>query len=157
VLELGKAGSAGAPKGVLPVLRDGVVVAQLRASTWKEAATAVVGEREWVFAKQKRELTGRWSADPEGTARLRARQTSMWRGTWDVDLAGTPVLVTAASRWQGTHRFVVRGRPLAESGHRGWLMRPTLTPAGDLPTEHAVFLLWFELLLGRRNAAAAAA
>jgi hypothetical protein len=34
VLELGKSGSAGAEKGVCPVLRDG----------------AVVGEREWTFA-----------------------------------------------------------------------------------------------------------
>ena len=71
MLELGKAGSAGAEKGVLPVLRDGAVVATLRASNWKEAATAVVGDREWVFAKHKRELTGRWAAEPEDAVRLR--------------------------------------------------------------------------------------
>jgi hypothetical protein len=47
VLELGKAGSAGLAKGEAPVLRDGAVVALLRAANWQEAATAVVKDREW--------------------------------------------------------------------------------------------------------------
>jgi hypothetical protein len=54
VLVLGKAGSAGTEKGVSPVLRDDVVVATVRASRWKEAATAVVGNREWVLARAGR-------------------------------------------------------------------------------------------------------
>ncbi|WP_091940841.1 hypothetical protein [Trujillonella endophytica] len=155
MLELGKAGSSGVAKGVLPVLRDGVVVAQLRASNWKEAATAVVGEREWVFAKQKRELTGRWSADPEGSARLRARQVSLWKGTWEADLEGTPVAVASLSVWKGTHRFTSGGKTVGESGSTGgWSPRPTLTCAGTVPLEHQVFLLWLEVVIGRRNQAA---
>ena len=43
MLELGKSGAAGYPHGELPVVRDGKVVAVLRASNWKEAATAEVG------------------------------------------------------------------------------------------------------------------
>ncbi len=88
VLELGRAGSAGTGKRVRPVLRDGVVVATLRAAHWKEAATAVVDDRERVLAEDGPELISRW---PAGTARLRARQTSWWRGTWDVDIE-EPVL-----------------------------------------------------------------
>jgi hypothetical protein len=156
VLELGKAGSAGVEKGVLPVLRDGVVVAQLRASNWKEAATAVVGDREWVFAKQKRELTGRWSAEPEGAARLRAHQTSMWKGTWAADLEGTPVAVSSLSVWKGTHRYTSGGRTVAESGSTGgWSPRPTFDCDASVPLEHQVFLLWLELVIGRRNSSAA--
>jgi hypothetical protein len=69
-----------------------------------------------------------------------------------------PVDVTNASWWKGTHRYSTGGRPLAESGTAGgWSQRPTLTEAGELPLHHAVFLLWFELVLGRRTAAAAAA
>ena len=64
MLELGKAGSHGAPKGEAPILRDGAVVAVLRASNWKEAATAIIAGREWVFAKRKGELTARWAAEP---------------------------------------------------------------------------------------------
>jgi hypothetical protein len=156
VLELGKAGSAGVEKGVLPVLRDGVVVAQLRASNWKEAATAVVGDREWVFAKRKRELTGRWSADPEDTARLRARQVSMWKGTWEADLEGTPIEVSTLSVWKGTHRYSSGKRTVAESGSTGgWSPRPTLDCEPSLPLEDQVFLLWLELVIGRRNSSAA--
>jgi hypothetical protein len=155
VLELGKAGSAGVGKGVLPVLRDGVVVAQLRASNWEEAATAVIGEREWLFAKRKRELTGRWSVDPEGTARLRARQTSMWTGTWEGDLEGTPVSVSSLSMWKGTHRYTSAGRTVGESSSTGgWSPRPTLSCDGSLPLEHQVFLLWLELVTSRRNSSA---
>jgi hypothetical protein len=158
VLELGKAGSAGTEKRVLPVLRDGVVVATLRASSWKEAATAVVGDREWVLAKRKRELTGRWAADPEDAARLRAWQTSFWKGTWAGDLEGTPVQTEVVSRWKGGYRFLVDGRVLAESGTTGgWSPRSTLTADESLPLDHQVFLLWLALVMSRRDQAATTA
>jgi hypothetical protein len=158
VLELGKAGSAGMEKGVVPVFRNGVVVARMHASQWKEAATAVVGDREWAFAKAGRELTGRWAADPGGTARLRARQTSAWRGTWAIDLEGTALEMRSASAWKGTHRYLAAGRPVAEGGTIGtWSRRPTLTADDSLPLDHEVFLLWVERLVQRRVAAAAAA
>ena len=158
MLELGKSGSHGTPKGTVPVLDGEAVVATLHASNWKEAATAKVGELSWTFHRAGwRELVGRWTADPEDAVRLRACQVSAWKGTWTVDLAGTPVEVTTASRWKGTHRFVVAGRVVAESGASGWSMRPTLDAQPGLALDHAVFLLWFQLVLGRRAAAAAAA
>jgi hypothetical protein len=157
VLELGKAGSAGTEKGVLPVLCDGAVVATLRASTWKEAATAVVGDREWVLTKRKRELVGRWALDPEETARLRAWQTSFWKGTWAADLAGTPVQAEVVSRWTGGHRYRSGGRVVAETGTTGgWSPRPTLTADDSLPLDQQVFLLWLALVMSRRDQAAIA-
>jgi hypothetical protein len=154
VLELGRAGSAGVGRGVVPVLRDGAVVATLKASNWKEQATAVIGEQEWVFAKQRGVLTARRGADPEGTAVLSARQTSWWRGSWALDLAGTSVEARTASMWKGTHRYLSAGRQIAESGRAGaWSSRLTLTADG-LPLEQQVFLLWVELVISRRNAAA---
>jgi hypothetical protein len=156
VLVLGKAGTAGTEKRVLPVLDDDDdVVATLRASNWKEAATAVVGNREWVLAKAKRELTGRWAADPEGTARLRARQTSFWRGTWEADLEGTPVQAEVVSRWRGGHRYRSGGRVIAETGTTGgWSPRPALTADESLPLDHQVYLLWLALVMSRRDEAA---
>jgi hypothetical protein len=158
VLELGKSGTAGTERGVQPVLREGSVVASIRTSNWKDAATATIGAQPWVLAKNKRELTARWAVDPEDAVRLRARQTSMWKGTWTVDLEGTPVEVQTASRWKGTHRYVIDGRTVAESGTTGgWSPRPTLTAEAHLPMHHQVFLLWLELILGRRDSAVAAA
>jgi hypothetical protein len=145
-------------KGELPVLRGGAVVARLRAASWMEAATALVGEREWVFAKQQRELTGRWAADPQGTARLHARQTSWWKGTWAVELEGRALEVRTASMWKGTHRYLAGDRHVAESGSTGgWSPRPTVTADESLTLDHQVFLLWLELVISRRNAAAAGA
>jgi hypothetical protein len=157
LLELGKAGAAGTGKGVRPVLRDGVVVATLRASNWKEAATAVVENREWVLAKAKGELTARWAADPEGTARLRARQTSFWRSTWEADLEGEVVRARPRT-WRSTGlRYSVDGRVVAEAGTTGgWSPRPTLRTDDVLPLDQQVFLLWLELVLNRRVQAAAA-
>ena len=158
MLELGKAGSAGFPKGELPVVRDGSVAAVLRASNWKEAATAVVGDREWVFAKCKGELTGRWATEPEGVVRLRARKSSFWKGTWNLDLEGRSVEMENASMWRGTHRYLSGGRQIARSGStRGWSPRPTVDAEGWLPLHQQVFLLWLELVLSRRNNAAVAA
>ena len=157
MLELGKAGSAGYAKGELPVLRDGAVVAVLRASNWKEAATAVVGDREWVFAKLNSVLTGRWAEEPPDVVRLQARQASLWKGTWTVDLEGRAVDVRSASMWKGTHRFLSDGRQVAESGSTGgWSPRPTLDAEDALPLHQQVFLLWLELVVSRRNTAAAA-
>jgi len=159
VLELGKAGSAGAEKGVRPVFRDGAVAAWLRASNWKEAATAVVGDREWALAKRRGELTGRWAAEPEDTApRLSARKASFWKDSWTVDLEGKTVDVQTASMWKGTHRYLVAGQQIALSGSTGGLSpRPTLNVEVALPLHHQVFLLWLELVLSRRAAAAVAA
>jgi len=137
VLELGRSGTQGAAKGTMPVLSDGAVVATLHASNWKEAATAEIGSRSWVFSKRGRELTGRWAAEPADAVRLRARETSWWKGT---------------------HRYTTGGRQLAESGTTGSSSpRPTLSAAADLSLDTQVFLLWLELVLGRRSAAAAAA
>lgn len=156
MLELGKPGSLGYPKGELPVLRDGSVMAVLRASNWKEAATAIVGERVWVFSKRKGELTARWDVEPQDTARLRAAQKSFWKSTWTVDLEGRPVEMQNASMWRSTHRYLSGGKQVAESGTTGrWSPRPTLTADDALPLHQQVFLLWVELVLSRRNAAAA--
>jgi hypothetical protein len=157
VLEVGKAGSAGVERGVLPLLADGVVVATLRSARWKEAATAVVGNREWVFRRAGQEVTGRWATEPEKAVRFRARQTSFWKGVWTADLEGTTAEIVPASVWRSTNRYLVDGQVVAESGTTGgWRMRPVLTTSGALSLDGQVFLLWVELLRQRRSAAVAA-
>ena len=152
MLELGKAGAHGVGSGVRPVLADGAVVATLRASNWKERATAVVGDREWSYGKRSGELRGRWAVDPEDSARLRARQASFWRSTWVADLEGTLVDVETLSHWTGAHRFLSGGQQVAHSGSTGgWSPRPTLTAAPGMPLDHQVFLLWLELVTSRRS------
>jgi hypothetical protein len=139
------------------VLRDGSVVAALRASNWKEAATAVVGDREWSFIKRKGELLGRWSTETEDAGRLRARSASFWKSTWTLELEGRPVEMLNASVWRGTHRYLTGGRQLAQSGSTGgWSPRPTLTADDALPLHQQVFLLWLELVISRRKSAAVA-
>jgi hypothetical protein len=152
VLELGKAGVFGAGSGVRPVLADGVAVATLRASTWREQATALVGDREWSFGKRQGLLQGRWAVDPEGSARLRARRVSLWKGSWRADLEGTPVEVEELSHSTSAHRFVTGGQQVAHSGTTGgWSPRPTLTAAPGMPLHHQVFLLWLELVIRGRS------
>ncbi len=156
MLELGKAGTSGTAKGEAPVLRNGAVVAVLRVGNWKEAATAVVEDRTWVLGRRRRELVGRWAVDPEDAARFRAVQTSVWRGTWTVDVGGVALAVETVSWWKGTRRYTSGGRTVAEGGTTGgWSPRPTLTADGSLSLDAQVFLLWVQLVLDRRQAAAA--
>ena len=158
MLELGKAGSLGVEMRVVPVLRGGAVVATLRPAGWKEAATAVVGDRAWVLTKRTRELVGRWADGPEGAVRLRAWQTSSWRSTWEADLEDVPVRAEVVSRWKGGQRYLSGGRVIAETGTTGgWSPRPTLAADGALPLGHQVFLLWLALVTSRRDDAAATA
>ena len=158
MLALGKAGSHGVGKRVLPVLRDGAVVATLRPAGWREAATAVVGDREWVLTKSRRELVGRWADEPEHAVRLRAKQTSFWKGTWTGDLEGLPIRSEVVSRWRGGLRYLSDERVVAETGTTGgWSPRPTLTADETLPLDHQVFLLWLALVMSRRDDGAAAA
>jgi hypothetical protein len=154
VLELGRAGTAGVDRGVLPVLRDGSLVGVLRASAWKESATATVGGAEYEFGRAGRELTGR--AAGAAAVRFRARTTSLWAGTWALQLDGTAVEMRTTSWWRGARRYTAAGRTVAESAATGWLRRPTLSAAGELPLEAQVFLLWLELVLLRRSGGAAA-
>jgi hypothetical protein len=156
MLELGKPGSAAVEKNAVPVLHDGALVATLRAANWREAATAVVGDRRWEFAKRGRELTARWATEPEDAARFRARPRSVWKGTWTVDLGGTVLEVRTASIWKGTHRFLADGRTVAESGSTGfWGQRPTLTADDSVSLDGQVFLLWLESVFRRRASSAA--
>lgn len=158
MLELGKAGVSGVGSGVRPVLADGVAVGTLRASHRKEQAAAFVSEREWLFGKRQGQLQGRWTVDPEGSARLRARRVSLWKGTWIADLQGTLVEVEKLSCWTGTHRFVAGGQQVAHSGTTGgWSPRPTLTATPGMPLHHQVFLLWLELVTSRRSGDASGA
>ncbi|MPQ97522.1 hypothetical protein GB931_06210 [Modestobacter sp. I12A-02628] len=154
MLELGRSGGHGVGSGVRPVLSGDAVVATVRASNWKEAATAAVGDREWVFTRRRGRLTGRWASDPETAERFCAHRPSRWKDLWTLQLEDTTLHMEHASRWKGTHRYLRDGRPVAESGRTGWGNRPTLA-AQQLPVEHQVFLLWVELLLIRRSAAAA--
>ncbi len=155
MLELGKSGSHGTERGTVPVLSGHAVVATLRSSRWKEAATAQVGDRVWVFGKRHRALVGRWEVDPADAVRLRARQASWWKGTWVLDLEGVAVEMSSTSWWRGTHRYTSGGRTVAESSTTGgWSPRPRLTAADELPLATQVFLLWMELVISRRNDAA---
>ena len=152
MLELGRAGTAGAGKGTLPVLHEGALVGTLRASAWKEAATVELGGRSLEFGRTGRELTG----GEDGVVRFRARMTSLWTGTWALELDGTAVAMRTTSWWRGARLYTAGGRTLAQSSSSGWLRRPALTAAGDLPLEAQVFLLWVELVILRRSGGAAA-
>ena len=120
MLELGKLGSAGVPKGDAGAPRRRRSSRLLRASNWKEAAFAVVGDREWVFAKRRGELTGALGGRSGRTRALPRPATSFWRATWTVDLDGHGwSRCESASLWRGTHRFVVDGAEIAVSGSTG--------------------------------------
>jgi hypothetical protein len=158
-----RAGRRGAGPGVQPVVAGGEgdkdatggdQVATLVPGRWRERATAHVDGVEWVFEKQGRDLVGRWTADPEGTARLRAVRASFWTSRYDLDLEGRTVRVQGAR----TRTWSVGGQQVGTSGHVGWWAPVlTLTLPDDVPVPHVVFGLWLERVLTRRTQAAAAA
>lgn len=155
--QIGTPASSAAPKGVCPVLRDGAVVATMRASSWKEAASAEVGGRFWIFAKRKNVLAGRWASEPEKAARVEARPTSRWKGSRAIWLEGTTLEAERTSAWASTGRYLSDGRKVAQSGTTGrWTTLPTPAADDSVALEPQGFLLWLEPVAGRRNAATTA-
>ena len=144
---------------MLPVLRDGAVVATLQASELEGVGHGRRRDREWVFSQEQgradRPAGPPSPRTPSGCGPGRRR---CWKGTWTAELEGTPVEVQSTVVWKGTHRYLAGGRQVAESGTTGgWSPRPTLTADDALPLDHQVFLLWLELVISRRNTAAVAA
>jgi hypothetical protein len=157
MLVIGKPGTAGVAKGVLPVLDGDVVVARWRLRSWRESGAVTIRDRDWEFGRRGRELTGRPVDAPEDTVRFSARMTNFWRGEWSLDLDGTAVEGRTLSVWRGTRRYTGGGRVLAESGNSGrWLRRPTLEADPSLSLEAQVFLLWVEYVIRQRSGGAAA-
>jgi hypothetical protein len=131
----------------------GTQVATLHPGRWRERATALVDGVGWDYAKEGRDLVGRRSDDPGGTARLRASRVSFWSSRYELDLEGL------AAQVQGSRNRVwtAGGQQLGASGHVGfWRPVPTLTLRDDVPVRHVVFLLWLEHVLTQRSRAAAA-
>jgi hypothetical protein len=97
VLVPGKAGSAGTANGVLPVLGEESVVATVQPLGRKEIATAVVGDRERIFARTGHQLTGRTATDQAEVLRLHAERTSFWLDRRDASTAVTVAGIGASS------------------------------------------------------------
>ncbi len=111
-----------------------------------------------MFAKHRGELLARLAAEPEGAARMRARQGVLLVGHLDAGPGGDRGRGAHRVALAGTHRYLVRDRVVAESGSTGgWSPRPTLTAERVLTLDQQVFLLWLELVISRRNTAAATA
>jgi hypothetical protein len=148
VLELGKAGSLGADKPAVPVVRDGAVAATLHGRRSEQPGTATIGAQAWLLARSSTQLTARLPGEPEAAGRLRACRVSTGKGTWTADLEGPPAQTRTASHWTGTHRYLVGGRVVAGTGSTGGRApRATLTAESDLPLHHQVCLLRLESTL----------
>lgn len=135
----------------VPVLREGGVVAVLRAAPPPaERVTADVGDRSWVLLRHGRTVTGSPSDAPAGDPVLRA-ETTIAEVLW-VRLDGRPLQVRRLSWLRGMHAYRDGGREVARSGMAG-LFRPITTFSADdsLPLEHQVVLMCLDLYTCRRN------
>lgn len=106
MLVMGKPGTAGVGKGVLPILDGDVVVARLRLRPWRE-------NRDWVFGRRGRELTVRPADAPEDAVRLRARTTNSGHsGRWvrRPTLEADPALSLEAQVFLLWLEYVIRRR-----------------------------------------------
>ena len=150
-LELGTTLTDGVRDKLTPVVRDGVVVASLRSTGWQETVAATVGDRAWAFTGTRDELRARLPADPDGSARFRARHEGWASDLWSIELHEVPVVMELESAARGTHRFTCDGRTLATTVSSGWQAALRMDVEADLPLDQQVFLLWVALVTRRRN------
>lgn len=133
---------------------DGVAVADLSRSWFRERATATVDGVTWHLGAEGSDRVARRAqgADPE----VRARRTSLFGRTWEVGTASASYTVRSAGLFSRRMSVDKDGRQIGELVPRAFSDRPALTTSVDLPHVDAVFLLWLGFVLARRASSSSA-
>ncbi|HLR84192.1 MAG TPA: hypothetical protein VK059_04540 [Nocardioidaceae bacterium] len=140
--------------GAVHVLQGDSVVAEVRASSFRERADVAIGAAQWEYFKRSGTLHG---VSQGHAGRLSASRQSMFRQGWQVEAGAQAYLIRPEGFFQSRYRVERAGVSIGESRKAGfWSNRPTLDVDADVPLEHQVFLLWIAFIMRRRAAGAAA-
>ncbi|MDN5852540.1 MAG: hypothetical protein L0K86_06775, partial [Actinomycetia bacterium] len=141
--------------GAVSVVQNGSIVAEVRASSFRERADVAINAEQWQFFKR----SGSLHAVPEGrTGGMSASRRSVFRQGWEIDAGAQTYRIRPVGFLQTRYRVERAGTRIGES-HKAsfWSSRPTLDVDASVPLEHQVFLLWVAYIMRRRAAGAAAA
>lgn len=140
-------------EGAVRVLHDESVVAEVRASSFRERADVTIGAAQWEFLKRGGSLHG----VPEGAAgAMIASRRSVFRQGWEVEADAQTYRIQPEGFWQNSYSVERSGIRIGESRKAGfWSNRPTLDVDASVPLHHQVFLLWVAFIMRRRASSAA--
>ena len=141
--------------GIVPVEREGRVVAELRPSSFRERADVAIEGAPWQFFKRSGDLHAVREGMPEA---LTASRPSFFRQAWEVDAGTIAYRIEPAGFFRSGYHVLCGATRIGYSDKIGfWTRRPTLDVDPSVPLEHQVFLLWVAYVMRKRSEGAATA
>lgn len=134
--------------GIVSVLQDGFVVAQVRQAAMRERAGVAIGSSQWQFYRQRGDLH---AVSVDGTFGMTASPTKIFGVSWDICTGTHAYRMEPMGLFKSGRRVLCAGTPVGSSDRVGWSRRPTLDVDASIPVEHQVFLLWVLYIIGRRS------
>ena len=126
--------------------------------SWLGERAEITVEGHTYSAYRESLLAGKFVLQSEERTLARARKTSVFVLAFDIDLAGRPMELKAASMWRREFGLFEGGVQVGRIGPAGWFgRRAVIDLPPDIPLPAQLFLLWLVLVLWRRAAAAEAA
>ena len=137
------------------VRQDGNTVADIDPSWFGERAEIRAGGQAY-SAYRESLLAGTFVLQSGERALARARKASAFVRAFDIDLAGRPLELKAASVWRREFGLFENGVQVGRISPVGWFgRRAVIDLPPDIPLPAQLFLLWLVLVLWRRADAAA--
>jgi hypothetical protein len=139
------------------VHQGGDPVAEIDPSWLGESAEIRVGGQTY-SAYRESMLAGTFVLQSGGRTVARARKVSAFVRAFDIDLAGRPLELMAASVWRREFGLFESGAQVGRISPVGWFgRRAVIDLPSDIPLPAQLFLFWLVLVLWRRAAGSAAA
>jgi hypothetical protein len=137
-------------------LRDaeGRHVADVDLSSWRERGKVVLDGSEYRVRPEG--LFGPFVLDQEGTARARARKTSLLGCEFEIEFEGDHYTLRKRSAWRPTVVLRQGGEELGTISPTAWYRRSARVELAErVPPVLKAFALWLTLLVWKRDAGAA--
>jgi hypothetical protein len=138
------------------VRQDGDTIADIDPSWLRERAEIRV-EGQTYSAFRESLLAGTFMLQSGERTLARARKASVFARAFDIDLAGRPMELKAASVWRREFGLFENGVQVGRISPTGWFSwQAVIDLPPDIPLPAQLFLFWLVLVLWRRAAADAA-
>ena len=126
--------------------------------SWLGERAEITVEGHTYSAYREGLLAGTFALQSEERTLARARKASVFVRAFDIDLAGRPMELKAASVWRREFGLFENGEQVGRISPASWFgWHAVIDLPPDIPLPAQLFLFWLVLVLWRRAAAADAA
>ena len=137
--------------------KDGVALAEIDMSWFRERAEVKIGEQTYTVYRES-VMQGTFALQSGDQVLAQAQKVGAFTRAFEVNFAGRQLELKALSAWKRQFGLFENGAQIGHIGPTNWLRRKAVIDLpGDIPLPVQVFLFWLVVILWRRAAGSAAA